>query len=139
MVTKMMDDLKKQLELHEGFRKHPYKCTAGKVTIGFGRNLDDVGISRVEAGILLEYDVLIAIEELEKVFPNFSTFTDVRRIALIDMMFNLGASRFVKFKKMILAIRAEHWEHAASEAVNSRWYSQVGDRAKTIVNQLYVG
>jgi lysozyme len=40
------DVLKQQLIDHEGMRLRPYRCTSKKLTIGVGRNLDDVGISR---------------------------------------------------------------------------------------------
>ena len=33
------------LRRDEGCVLNPYRCTAGKLTIGIGRNLDDVGIS----------------------------------------------------------------------------------------------
>ena len=49
--------IKDQLIKHEGLRLKPYKCTAGKMTIGVGRNLDDVGISEQEALDMLFNDV----------------------------------------------------------------------------------
>ena len=42
---------------HEGLRLTPYHCTGNKLTIGYGRNLDDVGISQSEAEILREHDI----------------------------------------------------------------------------------
>ena len=55
MINK--DRLTEQLMVHEGLKLQPYKCTAGKLTIGVGRNLDDVGITDIEAKFMLENDV----------------------------------------------------------------------------------
>ena len=53
-----LDALKKQLIMHEGLKLTPYRCTADKLTIGVGRNLDDVGITQDEAEYLLDNDIL---------------------------------------------------------------------------------
>lgn len=133
MIANMYDQIKK----HEGFRSKPYKCIAGKTTIGWGRNLDDVGISKEEAEILLNNDISRAHASVEKIFvdPNI-IFHGESYIALVDMMFNLGETRFRGFKKMIKAIEDGDWEEAANQAKDSKWYNQVGKRGKTIVEQL---
>ena len=56
MTESLLNRIKAQLVRHEGMRLKPYRCTAGKLTIGIGRNLDDRGISQKEAYVLLEYD-----------------------------------------------------------------------------------
>ena len=99
----MLKKLVEQLKDHEGVRLKPYICTAGKLSIGIGRNLDDVGISLREAETMLFNDIEEARKQLNDIFDNFDTFSEIRRIALIDMMFNLGKSRFLGFKKMITA------------------------------------
>ena len=33
------------IKYHEKYRRFPYRCTAGKLTIGYGWNLDDNGIT----------------------------------------------------------------------------------------------
>ena len=40
MEDTLLERIKKQLVRHEGLRLKPYRCTAGKLTIGYGRNLD---------------------------------------------------------------------------------------------------
>ena len=40
----------------EGLRLKPYRCSAGKLTIGYGRNLEDVGIDEKEASMMFERD-----------------------------------------------------------------------------------
>lgn len=135
----MISLLREQLKLHEGYRQFPYKCTAGKLTIGYGHNLDDVGLNEALSTIVLDADISTAINELLSIFPGFSDFKDLRQVALVDMMFNLGSFRFRKFKKMIAAIEEGNWKLAAEEAKNSRWYMQVGRRARTVVRQLEEG
>ena len=51
--------LKKQLTRHEGKRAYPYRCPAGKLSIGVGRNLEDKGLSE---------------EEIEYIVNTFSEF-----------------------------------------------------------------
>lgn len=53
----MIKYLAKQLKIDEGFRAFPYKCTAGFLTIGYGRNLDTNGLRRTEAQLLFDNDV----------------------------------------------------------------------------------
>jgi lysozyme len=135
MLTKLISMLKR----HEGFRSKPYYCTAGKLTIGYGRNIQDNGITEEEALLMLTSDALIAERELCEIFDNFHVLSVNRKIALIDMMFNLGKPKFILFRNMIKSIMVSNWESAANEAVDSRWYGQVGVRAHEIVNLLREG
>lgn len=128
----IIEDLKRD----EGLRLKPYRCTAGKLTIGYGRNLEDVGISEIEAEIMLNTDIAKAEHDLRDIFKNWSSYPEGKKDALINMRFNLGLKGFKTFKKMIEAIKLNNWESAAREAKDSKWYFQVGDRAKRIVNQL---
>lgn len=90
-----------QLILHEGMREKPYQCTAGKTTIGVGRNLDDVGISEDEAMYLLHNDMVGTVRELVAVYPGFSDQLPARQVALIDFVFNLGITRAQKIQKVL--------------------------------------
>jgi len=130
-----------QIKRHEGLRLKPYKCTAGKTTIGYGRNLDDVGISEQIAELMLIDDVMEASVSINNVFEFDINkireyFPGNSYVALIDMMFNLGETRFRGFNKMIEAVKNGDWEEAARQAEDSKWFSQVGERGKTIVAQL---
>ena len=135
----MFTNLVSMLKRHEGFRGKPYHCTADKLTIGYGRNLDDVGITEVEAEFLLKVDTLCATDSAGNIFPGILSYTENRQIALINMVFNLGKTRFKKFRKMIDAIKCGDWESAADEAMDSMWYGQVGARAVEIVGLLRKG
>lgn len=134
-----MKRLISQLKRDEGFRNKPYFCTAGKLTIGYGRNLDENGISEDEAEIMLVNDLRSSRTDCELVFPNFDCYVRPRQYALINMMFNLGLSRFLGFKKMIRAIKEDNWDEASVQALDSRWAEQVGDRAERIARSLKTG
>jgi lysozyme len=138
-MSDFIDNLKQQLIDHEGFRAKPYKCPAGKLTIGVGRNIEDNGISVEEAEFMLENDIKRCIEELRDIFKDFDTFGENQKMALIDFIFNIGKTTFLKFKKTISAIKNQDWEETSKEMQNSLWYKQVGNRGKFIVNQIKKG
>ena len=136
-----MPDLKRLSDLlirHEGMRLHPYRDSVGKLTIGVGRNLEDVGITEQEARLLLENDLRGIIGELERM-PWFPSLDETRKMALIDMGFNLGLPRLLGFKRMIAAIEAGDWSRAADEMLDSRWAEQVGARAEELAEMMREG
>ena len=122
---------------HEGMKTKPYKDTVGKLTIGVGRNLDDNGIDADEAMYLLRNDIKNTQDDLKSIFNDFDELPENVKLALTDMMFNLGKTRFLKFKKMIKAVKAKSFKEAAHEAKNSKWCEQVGIRCKDNFNLLY--
>jgi len=129
-------NIKEFLIKHEGLRLKPYTCPAGKLTIGVGRNIEDNGISEDEAMILLENDIKRCEAELVDIFTEFYTYPENVQIALIDMIFNLGKTRFLQFKKMIQAIKERDFLKASKEARNSRWCGQVGNRCDDVVEMM---
>lgn len=92
--------IKDQLIKHEGLRLKPYKCTAGKMTIGVGRNLDDVGISEQEALDMLFNDVGKCLSDLREIFRQFDQLPENIQLVLVDMRFQLGSSVCRKSSEM---------------------------------------
>ena len=133
-----MHSIEDQLILHEGLRLKPYRCTAGKLTIGVGRNLEDKGISHDEAMLLLRNDIAEVTVQLEQ-FDWFRALGPVRRKVLIDMCFNLGMAGLLGFQKMIEALKQGDYEAAADEMVYSRWYRQVGERGRRLERMMRTG
>lgn len=125
-----------QLKHHEGVRRLPYECPAGKLTIGVGRNLDDRGLSDDEIDLLLRNDIWTAMQELDAVWPEWRKLSRNRQDALIDMMFNLGRTRFRKFEKFLSALKSGDYAKAADEMLNSKWANQVGKRAETLARMM---
>lgn len=127
-----IEALKDQLILHEGLKLEPYECTAGKLTIGVGRNIEDIGITEDEARYLLDNDILRVCDELDRNLPWWRDLSDARQRVLVDMVFNLGISRFMQFQNTIAAIESGDYDLASKEMLDSRWSNQVGNRAKTL-------
>ncbi|HDM8041181.1 TPA: glycoside hydrolase family protein [Vibrio fluvialis] len=126
------------IKKHEGLRLKPYRCSNQKLTIGYGRNLQDNGISQQEAETLLQHDLDAAVKDAETL-PYFASLNEARQAVIVDMIFNLGLPRLGMFKKMIAAIEQQLWHVAANEMLNSRWARQVGKRAKTLSEMMRTG
>lgn len=122
-------DIKELLTLHEGLELKAYKCTAGKITIGVGRNVEELGITHDEAMYLLSNDIQRVVDELLANVDCYNSLSDVRKSVLIDMCFNLGISRFLQFKNFLAAVERGDWTDAAREMLDSRWATQVGQRS----------
>lgn len=131
--------IKDLLIKHEGLRLKPYRCTAGKLTIGVGRNLEDVGISEDEALYLLECDIKRVRADADAIFPWFCKLSDSRKDVIISMIFNIGLHGFLEFKKTISAIAAGNFEQAAKEMLESKWAAQVGKRGYELSEMMRTG
>lgn len=130
MMVEHRYKLHQLLRAHEGYRRHPYLCTAGKLTIGIGRNLDDVGIDEIEALFLLDRDLQACLLDLQRIFPGFDDLAEARKHALTDLRFNVGPGGFRTFKRMIAAVSVCEFDKAAREMLASKWADQVGKRAE---------
>jgi lysozyme len=144
--------LKQQLKRHEGIKNKPYLCTAGKRTIGVGRNLDAVGITTDEAlyllaeGIteddamyLLDNDIQRVEKELVSHVRIFPALSENRKIVLMNMSFNLGINGLLKFNNMFAALETLDYQKAADEMLDSLWAKQVGSRANELANIMISG
>tara|TARA_R100001126_G_scaffold79250_1_gene47672 strand:+ start:132 stop:542 length:411 start_codon:yes stop_codon:yes gene_type:complete len=128
--------LSKQLLYHEGIRLKPYRCSADKLTIGIGRNIEDVGITEEEAFYLLNNDIKKVVEQCQRNFEWFDGLNDLRKEAIVNLVFNMGFGKFLQFKKTIKHIENEEFELAGAELLDSRYARQVGQRAIDVANQL---
>ena len=128
--------LSKHLLYHEGIRLKPYRCSADKLTIGIGRNIEDVGITEEEAFYLLNNDIKKVVEQCQRNFEWFDGLNDLRKEAIVNLVFNMGFGKFLQFKKTIKHIENEEFELAGAELLDSRYAQQVGQRAIDVANQL---
>ena len=132
----MQTKYKKMTKDFEGLRLKMYTCSAGKITIGYGRNLEEVGISEQEANMLFEHDFANAEAYarvlLSSLGIDWSTFPEQRLFVLTDMIFNMGYTKVLSFKKMLAAIKKGDYNKAAKEMLDSKWARQVGNRATTL-------
>lgn len=128
-----------QVRKHEGFRSKPYKCTSGKLTIGYGRNIEDNGISEDEAEFLLINDLRSAREELHKAFPWYDNLTVRRKQAMLNLLFNIGLPSLRTFNRFLTAMELGRWKEAREELLDSRYARQVGQRAVELADQILAG
>jgi lysozyme len=134
-ITSLADQLKRD----EGLRKFPYKDTVGKSTIGYGRNLEDVGISEAEAETLLANDIAIATSQLEFHFPWTMSLDEARKGVLVNMAFNMGVAGVAQFRDTLAKIQAGEYSAAAQAMLQSKWAEQVGARAQRLSVQMESG
>lgn len=115
--------------------KYPY----GILTIGIGRNLEDVGISVEESYHLVHNDIDEVAGLLDHAMPWWNQLDDVRQRVLANMCFNMGFVRLLKFRNTLGAIQLKDWERAAAELKSSAWYAQVGSRAERLIQAMRTG
>lgn len=138
-MTEHFKKLKALLAKHEGLKLKPYKDSMGKLTIGVGRNLEDVGISEKEADELLANDIMRCHDQAFEAFDWYPALDDARQDVILSMIFNLGMHGFVQFKKTIQAIASKDFELASREMMDSHWASQVGKRAYELSEMMRLG
>lgn len=138
------------IKLGEGFRPRMYICPNGKKTIGYGTRCplqygeraliqrtepeDQLVLSKPEATKLLEMRLQTIWGRFASMFEqeygrDWREWPERVKVALMDMSYNMGASGLMGFRKTLALIAAWEWEQAADEALNSKWYTDVGDRA----------
>jgi len=127
-----LESVKLQLLNDEGMRLFPYTDTVGKLTIGVGRNIEDVGISKNEAMVLLENDLKKVIGQLNDKIPWWTRLDSVRQEVLINMAFNLGINGLLGFKNTLTAIAEGRYKDASKGMLDSKWAKQVGKRAERL-------
>ena len=127
--------LREQLEMHEGRRNRPYRCTSGKTTIGVGRNLDDFGLTDEEVNFLLANDIK-RVRLACKKYDWWQDLSDVRQRVVADMIFNLGELGFSRFHETIAALEVKDYAKAARQMLASRWASQVKGRAVRLARMM---
>jgi lysozyme len=131
--------LKARLVVEEGLRLRPYADSLGKITIGVGRNLSDVGISHDEAMALLDNDIASVEADLDRALPWWRSLDDVRQSVLADMCFNMGLKTLLTFRHTLADIQGGHYLDAATGMRQSLWRAQVGGRAERLAHAMEHG
>jgi len=158
--------LGKQLRVHEGYRKMPYKDSKGIDTVGIGRNLRDVGIPEwsgtsrdvYKTGVTEEEAEAFALNDsklmesaLEKKLPYFKTLNGVRQRVLIDMAFNMGVRKLGQFVSMFDGLGKRDFNKAADNMLfnfnkktgkktgKTGYSKDVGKRATRLSNMMRTG
>jgi lysozyme len=137
----MTEKLLEMLKRHEGVESHVYRCSAGYETIGVGRNISKsgLGLSDDEVDYLLENDIVRVIKELSSEYPWFKNLDDVRKDAIIDIGFNLGATRLRGFRRALAAMDAADYKTASLEFLDSKWSRDVKGRSTELAYMIETG
>lgn len=130
--------LLEQLRRHEGLKLKAYRDSVGKLTVGYGRNLDDRGITEEEAGFMLDNDIDAVVADLERM-PLYLGLDPVRQVVLANMAFNMGLPTLLTFSRMLGALADQDWQRAADEMLDSKWARQVGSRADELSELMRLG
>lgn len=143
------DELIAQVKFEEGLRLKAYHCTAGKLTIGYGHNIDarpffegnriPLEITKDQAEAILFDDLCRTSEQLHAAWHGMGLLTPARRDACINMAFQMGIDGFLGFKKMREYLLKCDWVKAHDAALDSKWARQTPNRAKRVAKQLLTG
>lgn len=147
----MMDRarLLEELMLDEGVIHEIYNDHLGYPTFGVGHLITEkdeehgkplgTPVSEKRVTECLNADVDIVCAELDKNMEWWRGLNDTRQRVMANMCFNLGYPRLSKFKKFLAAVQKEDWETAAVEMMDSKWATQVGDRAVRLREKMLNG
>jgi len=109
--------------------------------LGVGRNISEsgLGLTEDEIDFLLINDITRVKQELTDTYFWFPALNEARQDAMIDICFNLGLTRLRGFVKAIEAMSREQFDIAADEFMDSRWATQVGNRAVEVTEMIRTG
>ncbi len=149
------------IKFEEGLKLKPYKDTAGKWTIGYGRNLDDNplnpaeiaavsngkedwdifkdGITEEGANYLLERGVDKVENILMKELPWFINLDSVRKAAILDMAFNMGIAGLMKWGPTLLLMKNNQWADVVRHIKKSFAFTKLPVRYARISNMFITG
>jgi len=143
------NQLGKELIMDEGYKTETYEDHLGFLTLGVGHLVLDtdpeinkpVGTPVSEERIkqCLSDDIDNVCDELDRNMPWWQNLDDNRQRVLANMCFNLGCPRLSNFNRFLRALKAEKWEEAAEEMMDSKWAVQVGARARRLAERMVQG
>lgn len=126
---------KQRVREYEGLRLEIYLDSEKIPTIGIGHKVLSHEMEQYKSGITTQQAYALFDEDFEDHFreaellPEWNYCDDVRQIAVLDMVYQMGAVRVRGFVKMRQNIMAGNWKAAAWEVVDSRYYNQTPGRA----------
>ena len=141
-----IEQLRTEIEADEGNVHEIYLDHLNLPTFGIGhlvRNSDPeygqaVGtpVSEERVNSCFSSDIMGTIEDCEKLYDNFYALPEEAKLILCNMMYNLGYTRLSKFSKLKLAVNKGDWESASKEMHNSKWRTQVPNRAERLISRM---
>lgn len=140
------DKLREEIADDEGCKYEIYLDHLGLPTCGIGHlitaNDEELGkpvgtvVEQERVQQLFALDMAVTIEECKALYKDFDELPEECQHIIANMMFNMGRPRLSKFKGMKAGVDARDWNAAADEMVDSRWYTQVPNRARRLVDRM---
>lgn len=159
-----VDEILDMLRKDEGLKLKPYKCPAGKKTIGYGFNMEanklpdfidhylmQHGFIATEmAEYLLDRKLTEVINEVKQILRSlgdppkdiWKELTPRRRGVIVMMAYNMGTGFLEgshRWPKLHNALMTPGYEDDIREMTDSAWYHQVGDRAVQLIEMYRKG
>jgi lysozyme len=136
-------NLKDQLRRDENSRASVYPDSLGFWTIGIGICVDsrkNCGLFPEEIDFIFENRVKKNEAALSAEFPWTDALDEVRRGALLNMVFEMGLRGLGDFHQFLAALEAKNYSAAAVAMLDSLWArSQSPARAQRLSQQILTG
>ena len=110
--------LEQLLAADEGLRLMPYRCSAGKLTIGYGTTFP---LSEEEAHLLLRHRLEKVLDQCERSFPWWSKLSPTRQQVVASMGYQMGMGGLMGFRRMLAAMDRGDYDTAGKEMMDSKW------------------
>ena len=140
------EKLYEEIKSDEGEVLEVYLDHLGYPTIGIGHLVtakdEEFGkppgtaITAERSRELFARDIQSAIEDCERLYGQWHNWPEEVQRIMVNMCFNLGATRLEKFRQMRFHLSQHNWKQAAEEGRDSKWYRQVTNRAERLMTRL---
>lgn len=150
------------LKIDEGLDLSVYKDTEGFWTVGIGHLLTknpskEIAIQELDKLVGRKTGGIISLKEAEKIFaadvlkaeqgiagnkvlsPVYNSLDPVRKMALVNMVFQMGVAGVAGFTNSMNLLLAKNWKQAAINLAQSKWYKQTPNRAKRVISVFETG
>ena len=137
-----MEEIKQRIKEHEGFRDTVYSDSLGFSTIGYGHLLlpsdnfvEGVAYPKEVLEEVFDNDFKIAVDSARELLRGIEHNHIVFGV-IVEMCFQLGKPRVMKFKKMWQALRENNYLKASEEMIDSNWHKQTTKRCESLASTM---
>ena len=132
-------ELKKRIKKNEGFSLKPYKDQLGYLTIGYGHLIlpNETYLLKNKTNKLQLNSIFD--QDFERALGDYKRFIKQKhhnrkdKELLIEMTYQMGAKRVLKFKKLISNMKKNKRHLVCFEMMDSLWYTQTPNRVKNLI------
>ena len=141
-----IDTLREEITSDEGCRLEVYLDHMGYCTTAVGHLITEhdpefgkpvsTPITQERCDELFDQDIAIVVKEVKTLVDDFDSIPEDIQHVLCNLLFNLGKTRLSKFRNFLAAINRSDWVDAGEELKDSRYYTQVTNRANRLIARL---